>query len=79
MKLATNRTVVTIFLAAAVIAANAETKAPSAKAYLGRWDVVLKDSADKAYPTWLEISEPEGKLQVRMTARWGHARVLPKA
>ena len=84
MNLATNRRVVTIFLAAAVIAAtaiaaNAETEALSAKAYLGRWDVVLKDSAGKAYPTWLEISEPGGKLQVRMTARWGHARVLPKA
>jgi len=61
------------------LAMNAETKAVSVKPYLGRWDVVLKDSTGKGYPTWLEISEPDGKVQVRMTARWGHARVLPKA
>ena len=46
--------------------------------YLGRWDVTLVAPA-REYPTWLEISNPDGKLQVRMVGRWGHARVLPEA
>ena len=46
--------------------------------FLGRWDVTLV-SPEREYPTWLEISNPEGKLQVRMVGRWGHARVLPYA
>jgi hypothetical protein len=79
MNLVRNGVAAALFVILAVLAVNAETKAPSAKPYLGRWDVVLKDSAGKSYPTWLEISEPDGKIQVRMVARWGHARVLPKA
>ena len=59
-------------------AADGGRPSDSAKAFLGRWDVTLK-APDREYPSWLEITEPHGKLQVRMVGRWGHARVLPKA
>ena len=52
--------------------------AASAKPFLGRWDVTLH-APDREYPTWLEITEEEGQLKVRMVGRWGHARLLPKA
>src|SRR5215469_13798438 len=56
---------------------NAKTASGDEK-YLGRWDLTLK-AADREYPSWLELSEKDGKLQARMVARWGHARALPKA
>ncbi len=77
MKLVRNTFAVTLLTLLSTLAYS-ETKVPLSKPYLGRWDVVLKDSA-KTYPTWLEITEVEGKVQVRMVGRWGHARVLPKA
>jgi hypothetical protein len=46
--------------------------------YLGRWDVTL-ETPDRELPTWLEISQTHGKLQVRMVGRWGNARMLPSA
>lgn len=48
------------------------------KPYLGRWDLTLK-SADKEYPSWLELTESSGKLSAQMVGRWGNARPLPKA
>jgi hypothetical protein len=50
---------------------------PNARPYLGRWDLTLK-AADREYPSWLEISEDDGKLGAQMVARWGNARPLPK-
>jgi len=47
------------------------------KAYLGRWDLTLK-AANREYPSWLELTESDGKLSARMTGRWGNARPLPK-
>jgi Domain of Unknown Function (DUF1080) len=73
-----NACAVLLLLSASLVANSAAAGTPSPKPYLGRWDVTLT-GAGKDYPTWLEISEPSGKLQVRMVARWGHARVLPKA
>ncbi len=46
--------------------------------YVGRWDLTLV-APEREYPTWIEVTNPDGKLQVRMVGRWGHARVLPKA
>jgi hypothetical protein len=46
--------------------------------YLGRWDLTLV-APDREYPSWIEVTRPGGKLQVRMVGRWGHARVLPQA
>src|SRR5690242_71832 len=48
------------------------------KAYLGRWDLTVK-APDKEYPSWLELTEKDGKLSAQFTGRWGNARELPKA
>ena len=50
----------------------------SAMAYLGRWDLTLK-AADHEYPSWLELTEKDGKLSAQFVGRWGNARPLPKA
>jgi len=44
--------------------------------YLGRWDVTL-ETPERPLPTWLDITQLNGKLAVRMVGRWGHARFLP--
>ncbi len=77
MKLVRN-TFTALALLASLATHSAAAKGHSAKPYLGRWDVTLT-SADKQYPTWLEITEVDGQVKVRMVARWGHARLLPKA
>jgi hypothetical protein len=62
----------------AVAAAQAPTAAPvAAKAFLGRWDLTLK-GPDGVHPSWIEISEMDGKLSALFTGRWGNARPLPK-
>ena len=65
-------------LAFLLLAASASVNAGNVTPFLGRWDVTLV-APEREYPTWLEISNPDGKLQVRMVGRWGHARVLPEA
>ena len=65
-------------LAFLLLAASAAVHAGNVAPFLGRWDVTLV-APEREYPTWLEISNPDGKLQVRMVGRWGHARVLPEA
>jgi hypothetical protein len=50
---------------------------PSAKPFLGRWDLTLK-AADREYPSWLEVSQDGGQLKAEMVGRWGNARPLPK-
>jgi hypothetical protein len=49
----------------------------SAQPFLGRWDLTLKTPL-REYPSWLEITRENGRLQARMVSRWGHARPLPK-
>src|SRR4051794_16296633 len=44
--------------------------------FLGRWDLTV--TGDKEYPSWLELTEKDGKLAAQFTARWGNARPLPK-
>jgi hypothetical protein len=44
---------------------------------LGRWDLTVK-SADKEYPSWLELVDKGGKLTANFVGRWGNARPLPK-
>jgi hypothetical protein len=51
--------------------------ANSPAAFLGRWDLTLK-TADREYPSWLELSEENGQLKAQMVGRWGNARPLPK-
>ena len=47
------------------------------KLYLGRWDLTLK-SAEREYPSWLELKTENGNLTAQMVGRWGNARTLPK-
>ena len=67
-----------IFWFAALVFVSIAVQAQDLKPYLGRWDLTLK-SADKEYPTWLELTEKDGHLEAQMTGRWGNARELPKA
>ena len=57
--------------------ASAQKSDVSAKDFLGRWDITLK-SPDREYPSWIEISEKDGKLSALFVSRWGNARPLPK-
>ncbi|HKW32026.1 MAG TPA: DUF1080 domain-containing protein [Candidatus Acidoferrum sp.] len=50
----------------------------SAKAFLGRWDLTLKDGSHE-YPSWLELSQEGSHLVAQFVGRWGNARPLPKA
>jgi len=57
--------------------AAASTK-QSAKPFLGRWDLTLKDGT-REYPSWLELKQEKGRLAAEFVGRWGNARPLPKA
>lgn len=47
----------------------------SVKPFLGRWDLTLF-APDRAYPSWLELTENGGELQGRMVGRWGNAHPI---
>lgn len=49
----------------------------SVQSFLGRWDLTLKTPL-REYPSWLEITQEDGRLRARLVSRWGHARPLPK-
>jgi len=53
--------------------ASAQAAAP----FLGRWDLTLH-APDREYPSWIEITEKDGKVSARFTSRWGNARPLPR-
>lgn len=65
-------------LMSAAIAAQVSAAESPVKPYLGRWDVTLQTPA-RAYSSWLDIEDVNGKPKVRMVGRWGHARWLPSA
>ena len=46
------------------------------KEFLGRWDLTV--TGDKEYPSWLEVTQENGKLAANFVGRWGNARPLPK-
>jgi len=56
---------------------NSADTTSSAQSFLGRWDLTLKTPLHPA-PSWLEITQEDGQLRIRMVSRWGHARPLPK-
>lgn len=58
--------------------ASAAPAGESAKAFLGRWDLTLKDGS-REYPSWLELSQDGSHLVAQFVGRWGNARPLPKA
>jgi hypothetical protein len=49
----------------------------SEQAFLGRWDLTIKDAEKKELPSWLELSAQQGEWKARFVGRWGHARFLP--
>jgi len=51
---------VAVFLLMSVRSYSSSAPADSAAAFLGRWDLTLK-SVDHEYPSWLELSEENGK------------------
>ena len=58
--------------------APAASASESAKAFLGRWDLTLRDGS-REYPSWLELSQEGSRLVAQFVGRWGNARPLPKA
>ena len=52
-------------------------KTNSSQSFVGRWDLTLKMPTGEA-PSWLEVTEDNGRFHARMVSRWGHARPLPK-
>jgi Domain of Unknown Function (DUF1080) len=67
----------TALLSAPAFSQAGKSGTASVKPYLGRWDLTLK-APDREYPSWLEITETEGKLAAQIVGRWGNARPLPK-
>ncbi|MGH8252399.1 MAG: 3-keto-disaccharide hydrolase [Steroidobacteraceae bacterium] len=51
--------------------------APGESAYLGRWDLTLH-APGREFPSWLELTNTDGRLRARLTSRWGHPRELPQ-
>jgi len=49
----------------------------SLQSFLGRWDLTLKTPTREA-PSWLEVSEDNGRFKAQFVSRWGNARPLPK-
>lgn len=68
--------VVAPYSSRAFAAGTAFTEESSAKPFLGRWDLTLKDQSHE-YPSWLEVTEDGNQLKARFVGRWGHARPLP--
>jgi len=67
-----------VFLLAMLLGSSLAKADDVPKEYLGRWDVTLV-TPERELPTWLEITQHDGKPAVRMVGRWGHARWLPSA
>lgn len=59
-------------------AAAKSAAAEVSKAYLGRWDLTLA-THDGQKPSWVDLTEKDGKLEATFVGRWGNARPLPKA
>ena len=59
-----------------MLASAADAEVPAG--FLGRWDLTLQ-TPGRELPSWLEVTQFDGKTTVRMVGRWGHARVLPGA
>jgi hypothetical protein len=72
----------TLFLPAINTPAKAqETKAAgttaAAEPFLGRWDLTMKAPTEE-YPSWLEVQQADGALQVRIQGRRGSVQPLPE-
>ena len=56
---------------------NTAKASQSAQQFLGRWDLTLKTPTREA-PSWLEITEDNGKFKAEFVSRSGNARPLTK-
>jgi Domain of Unknown Function (DUF1080) len=45
---------------------------PSARAYLGKWDLTVR-TPTRQWPSWIEISDDHGRIEGLMVGLWGHA------
>lgn len=61
----------------AQVSGQADSVAPDAGTFVGRWDLTLK-APDREYPSWIEIGRKDGNLTALFTGRWGNARPLPR-
>jgi hypothetical protein len=67
-------TLITLLSVAAYSARDASSDQPaSIQPFLGRWDLTLQ-APDREYPSWLEISQDNGKVTAQFVSRWGNAR-----
>ena len=69
---------VALFIPVCAIAQAHTSDVSAVTPYLGRWDLTVKGT-DREYPSWLELTEIDGKLSAQFVGRWGNARPLPKA
>lgn len=53
-------------------AGSSSSKAAAIEPFLGRWDLTIKTPKEER-PSWVEISEEQGKPKGLMTGFWGHA------
>ena len=60
------------------VAAEDGTRTSNETAFIGRWDLNIKDAKDVEMPSWLELSVKQGEWHARFVGRWGHARFLPE-
>src|SRR4051812_13375190 len=51
-------------------AAAADSSGTIEQAFLGRWDLTIKDSEKKELPSWLELSAKQGEWKARFVGRW---------
>lgn len=77
LKVATLSAIIAILMLSSMYSQQAKSQPTSAQNYLGRWDLTLK-APEHEYPSWLELTEKDGKLSAQMVGRWGNARPLPK-
>jgi hypothetical protein len=63
------------FLLEVLLGVVAVAGAPHETALLGRWDLTFTDQRGR-YPSWLEVTEEQGRLTGRFQGRVGHATAI---
>ena len=60
------------------LVAEQKSEETSEEGFARRWDLTIKDSDKKEFPSWLELSVEKGVWKAIFVGRWGNARPLPK-
>ena len=71
----TIHTVLAIVFAAGCTIAGAFTAAPNEETIVGRWDLTV-GTAPNTYPSWLEVTQKDGRLAGRFVGKSGSARPI---